>query len=150
MGNLRLTKLSNNAQPTTLHPVKTQPDAPTHLRQADFIQQFHNTNGLIIKACDLMHLKYSTYKNWLKDPKFKSKMEDAQQKVNEMMEDSLIQKAMTTNSPVPEIFYLKSRDSRYSQRVSLEGEEDKPIVMTYSSDTLKTINKAITEMLEKE
>ena len=73
-----------------------------------------------------------------------------QQKVNEIMENSLIQKALTTNSPVPEIFYLKSRDPRYSQRVTLEGDDDKPIQITYNKDILNTISKSISNILSKE
>lgn len=119
------------------------------VRQLDFLQAFFNNNGLILRTCDQLRIKYSTYKKWMKDPKFKEKFDIAQQRVNEIMEDSLIQKALNTNSPVPEIFYLKSRDSRYSQRVTLEGEEDRPIQVTYDKDTLSNITKAISNILTK-
>ena len=122
----------------------------THYRQADFLTLFVQNNGLILRTCTQLNLGYHTLEKWRKDPKFKDRFEIAQQRVNEMMEDSLIQKAMTTNSAVPEIFYLKSRDPRYKQAVTFEGEEDKPIQVTYTKDTLNTITKAIVSMLEKE
>jgi hypothetical protein len=92
---------------------------------------------------------YFTLTRWRKDPSFKANLDIAQQKVNEMMEDSLIQKAITTKSPVPEIFYLRSRDARYSQQVSLQGDTDKPIIITHSPETLKVVIKAITDVLNK-
>jgi len=130
--------------------VKVNTDIPIHMRQADFLQLFYNNNGLILKSCEQLHIKYGTYQNWLKDPKFKARFDMYQQKVNEIMENSLIQKALTTNSPVPEIFYLKSRDPRYSQRVTLEGDDDKPIQITYNKDILNTISKSISNILSKE
>ena len=91
-----------------------------------------------------------TIKRWCKQPDFKEKFDLAQQQVNERMEDSLIGKAFNTNSPVPEIFYLKSRDPRYAQRVTMEGDIDKPIIITHNEETLKVINKAIIDTLNKE
>lgn len=55
-----------------------------------------------------------------------------------------------TNSPVPEIFYLKSRDKRYAQTVQLEGNEDKPIVVTHDTNTLEKISRMIVEQMKKE
>ena len=122
----------------------------THYRQADFLNLFFQNNGLILRTCTQLNLGYHTLEKWRKDPKFKDRFDIAQQRVNEIMEDSLIQKALNTNSAVPEIFYLKSRDPRYKQAVVLEGEEDRPITVTYNKDTLNVVSKAITSMLEKE
>lgn len=118
-------------------------------RQEDFLTAFVNNYGLRYKSCRAVGIRYSTFQRWLKSPDFKAKFDTAQQRVNEIMEDSLIRKALNTNSSVPEIFYLKSRDPRYSQRVTLEGEEDKPIQVTYNKDTLDTITKAISNILAK-
>ncbi|KKR00126.1 MAG: hypothetical protein UT24_C0016G0015 [Candidatus Woesebacteria bacterium GW2011_GWB1_39_12] len=85
----------------------------------------------------------------MKDPKFKLKFEEAQQIVNEQVEESLIQK-FKSKSPIPEIFYLKSRDARYKQIAVLEGNEDKPIVITHDTKTLEKISKTIIDALKKE
>ncbi len=154
MVNLKQIQTATKIQPATnntpIIPGRKATKFQTHYRQADFLTLFVQNNGLVLKTCNQLKLGYHTLKKWSKEPKFKEKYEIAQQRVNEIMEDSLIRKAMETNSAVPEIFYLKSRDPRYKPSVALEGDEDKPIQVTYNTETLKVISKAITGMLEKE
>ena len=121
----------------------------TVAKQIDFVKVFIENGGLIHKSCVGANIRYSTYKTWMKDPKFKAKFEEAQQIVNEQVEQSLIDK-FRGRSPVPEIFYLRSRDKRYSQVVALEGNEEKPIVVTHDVKTLEKISKTIIDALKKE
>jgi len=121
----------------------------TVAKQIDFVRAFIEKGGLIYKSCKEANIRYSTYRTWMKDPKFKLKFEEAQQIVNEQVEESLIQK-FKSKSPIPEIFYLKSRDARYKQIAVLEGNEDKPIVITHDTKTLEKISKTIIDALKKE
>ena len=121
----------------------------TVAKQIDFIKALVKNGGLIYKSCVEANIRYSTYRTWMKDPKFKAKFEEAQQIVNEQVEQSLINK-FRGRSPVPEIFYLRSRDKRYSQVVTMEGNDDKPIVVTHDVKTLEKISKTIIDALKKE
>lgn len=122
----------------------------TEAKQVDFIEAYVGNLGLIHKSCELAGVRFGTYRGWIKnDEKFKAKFEEAQQIVNEKVEESLMAK-FKTNSPVPEIFYLKSRDKRYAQTVQLEGNEDKPIVVTHDTNTLEKISRMIVEQMKKE
>ena len=118
-------------------------------RQNDFLKAFVVNMGLRYKSCNMAGIRYATLKEWEKDPKFKIKFDEVQQQVNEQAEASLLSK-FRTNSPVPEIFYLRSRDPRYSQRVTLEGNENAPITITHDEKTIKAVTKAITEMMKGE
>lgn len=117
--------------------------------QKDFLDFLIANKGLIHKSCIDNRIRYSTYRTWLKNPKFRLRFEEAQQVVNEQVEQSLINK-FKGNSPVPEIFYLKSRDNRYKPIAILEGSEDKPIVVTHDSKTLEKVAKTIIDALKKE
>lgn len=121
----------------------------TVAKQIDFLRELVANGGLIHKSCVGANIRYSTYRTWIKDPKFKLKLEEAQQVVNEQVEQSLINK-FKSSSPVPEIFYLKSRDERYKQVAVLEGNEDKPIVVTHDKKTLESISKTIIDAMKKE
>lgn len=117
--------------------------------QKDFIDAFVVNVGLIYKSCEQAGIRWSTYRGWLKQDKFKLKFEEAQQRVNEIVEQSLLSK-FKTNSPVPEIFYLKSRDARYKQIAVLEGNDEKPIVITHDTKTLEKISQKIMEAMKAE
>ena len=122
----------------------------TKTKQRDFLGEVVKNNGLIYKSCSNSGIRYSTYRTWLKDDHFKTKLEEAQQQVNEQVEQSLISK-FNGRSPIPEMFYLKSRDKRYNQtNVILEGNEDKPIIITHDSKTLEKIGRSIIEAIKNE
>jgi len=119
-------------------------------KQRDFYQALVFTKGLIHKSCDMAHIRYATYIHWLKsDKRFQEKLEETHQMVNEAVEASLIRK-MDMASPNAEMFYLKSRDPRYKAVAVLEGNEDKPIVITHDEKTLEKIGKKIMESLKNE
>lgn len=116
----------------------------------DFLQALVFTKGLVYKACEMAHIRFSTYRGWLKsDPTFKEKLAVAQERVNEAVEASLISK-FNSNSPNAEMFYLRSRDPKYRQVAVLEGNEEKPIVITHDEKTLEKISKKIMEAMKAE
>ena len=122
----------------------------TKTKQRDFLLEVIKNKGLIYKSCNSSNIRYSTYRTWLKDDYFKGKLEEAQQVVNEQVEQSLISK-FKGRSPIPEMFYLKSRDKRYNQTsVVLEGNDEKPIVITHDAKTLGKIGKSIVEAIKNE
>lgn len=137
-------------RPNTAPIVEYDTQRNTKTKQRDFLAEVVQNNGLIYKSCSNSGIRYSTYKAWLKDEHFKLKLEEAQQQVNEQVEGSLISK-FNGRSPIPEMFYLKSRDKRYNQtNVVLEGNDEKPIVITHDSKTLEKISKSIVEAIKNE
>ena len=118
-------------------------------RQRDFLKAFVDNMGLRYKSCEAAGIRFKTLKEWEKDAKFKTEFDEVQQRVNERVEGSLLSK-FRTNSPVPEIFYLRSRDPRYSQRVTLEGNENAPITITHDEKTIQAVTRAITESMKGE
>ena len=125
------------------------PNRNTVTKQKDFLTSFVNNTGLIHRSCNNAGIRYSTYRAWTKEPRFKLKLEEAQQQVNERVEQSLMDK-FKGNSPVPEIFFLKSRDERYKQIAVLEGSDEKPIVITHDTKTLERISRKIIEDIKRE
>jgi len=119
--------------------------------QNDFLQAYVYTKGLAHKACEMAHIRYTTYKGWITNNKweFLKRFEEAKEKVNEAVEASLIRK-MDTNSPNAEMFYLKSRNPRYKQVAVLEGSDEKPIVIKHDEKTLEKVAKKIMESLKAE
>lgn len=134
---------------TPKNKTRTGLELTTDQKKSDFLEAFVQNTGLKFKTCAQIGIRYSTLRKWLKDPNFKQRLDETQEQVNEIVEQSLISK-FDTQSPVPEIFYLRSRDPRYSQRVDIQGNEDKPIVITHNEDTLKLISKGIMEALNRE
>jgi len=143
-------KLHSNPRPPRNYTKDTTltPNRNTETKQRDFLEALVKNKGLIHKSCMQTGIRYSTYRTWMKKDRFKLKMDEAQQQVFEQVEASLMAKFNST-SPMGEIFYLKSRDKRYHQQsIVLEGNEDKPIVVTHDPKALEKISKTIIKQLK--
>ena len=148
-------KTTNNLQPSEITTdnilVKEYgPNRNTDTKQKDFLDQYVNNRGLIYKSCKQTAIRYSTFRAWLRDSdSFKLKFDEAQQRVNEQVEESLMRKFNST-SPMAEMFYLKARDRRYALSMSVEGQPDKPIKIVHDRSFLQEISRKIVEKLKSE
>lgn len=92
--------------------MKSTQERTTNLKKEKFIKAFIDNNFNISKACEVAGIYRRTYYDWIeKDKEFENKVEEAQEKLIDMVESALQDKILTGDT-TSIIFFLKTKGKK--------------------------------------